>query len=74
MDILDGVAIFADIVVNVLVTPDRPGMRHKQYFSLTAPHIERFIQVIGPFTGIARFSAAQGVEVMQRMGGIFCGT
>ncbi|GDV23232.1 hypothetical protein EC142664_02391 [Escherichia coli O145:H28] len=74
VNILDGIAIFTNIIIDMLIAPDRPGVRHKQHFRVVTPHIQRFVQVLGPLAGIAGFRAAQSVEVVQSMRGVLGGT
>ncbi|CDK79334.1 hypothetical protein [Klebsiella pneumoniae IS22] len=42
----------------MLIAPDRPGVRHKQDFRVVTPHIQRFVQILGPLAGVAGFRAA----------------
>ena len=74
MNVLDSIAIFTNIIIDMLIAPNRPGVRHKQYFRVVTPHIQCFVQILGPLAGVAGFRAAQGVEVVQGMRGILGGT
>ena len=74
VNVLDSIAIFTNIIIDMLIAPDRPGVRHKQYFRVVTPHIQCFVQILGPLAGVAGFRAAQGVEVVQGMRGILGGT
>ena len=74
VNVLDSIAIFTNIIIDMLIAPDRPGVRHKQYFRVITPHIQRFVQILGPLAGVAGFRAAQSVEVVQGMRGVLGGT
>lgn len=74
VNVLDSIAIFTNIIIDMLIAPNRPGVRHKQYFRVVTPHIQCFVQILGPLAGVAGFRAAQGVEVVQGMRGILGGT
>ena len=67
VNVLDSIAIFTNIIIDMFIAPDRPGVRHKQYFRVVTPHIQRFVQILGPLAGVAGFRAAQSVEVVQGM-------
>ena len=41
------IAIFTNIIIDMLIAPDRPGVRHKQDFRVVTPHIQRFVQILG---------------------------
>ena len=73
VNVLDGIAIFTNIIIDMLIAPDWPGVWHKQYFRFVTPHIQRFVQVLGPLAGVAGFRAAQGVEVVQGVSGVLGG-
>ena len=53
-------------LLNPLVAPARPAVRGKHHLGLLAKFVKRYIDLFGPFQGIAHQRPAQGVNVVDR--------
>jgi hypothetical protein len=55
---------------DLAVAPRRPGVGPLVDLRLVAPPLQRFVEIAGEIAGVARASAPQGLNVVQRVVGV----
>ena len=55
----------------MIIAPGRPVVRGKHDLHVVAEHVERLLQIFRPEQAVPHFGAAQGVEIVKRMCGVF---